>query len=86
MKRQETFNKHCIITTRCVWADLDGSLNLHLCASNVELVVPKESIVAFAKCVEQQLVREVESKEEQFEQVKSSPSVSQLKKKMTLNQ
>ena len=59
----EPFAQRCIVAARCVWAHLDSSSNLYLFACNIELVELKENLAAFTKCVERELVRNIESEQ-----------------------
>jgi hypothetical protein len=52
LSRINTLVKRCVVATRCVKADLDGSLGFNLCACNVKLVTPKESVEIVTKGVE----------------------------------
>ena len=47
-----TLNKCCVVATRCIKADSDGSLDHNLCVCDVKLVTPKESMAIIAKGVE----------------------------------
>jgi len=47
-----TLDKRCVVATRCVKADFDGSLDLDPCACTVKLVAPKESLAIVTKGVE----------------------------------
>ena len=47
-----TLDKCCVVATRCVKADFDGSLDHNLCVCDVKLVTPKESVAIITKGVE----------------------------------
>jgi hypothetical protein len=46
-----TLDKRCVVATRCVKADFDGSLDYNLCVCDVKLVTPKESVAIITKGV-----------------------------------
>jgi len=47
-----TLDKCCVVATRCVKADFDGSLDHNICVCDVKPVTPKESVAIITKGVE----------------------------------